>query len=255
VPTEVALFWLLLAGFLVADNLVLVPAGGDFLKFGRRGRLHYLPGLRLQARGRDLVLLNPLNPFDRIALTSRSGGRAQARAWRASRQQLRAGLAGANALGWLGCAYLGAWLLLAVLSWHLHFGVVLATLGLCHLLAWALGLALLLRHRLAWRLSGSQAFSLAAEALFVPAYTLNLGKRVWYRQRLDLPALTLGLWRLKRMPETPDKALYAQQLAERLDGWALDHDTDNPAAQPAWPRTWLMEARACLKASTPSAGS
>lgn len=254
-PTEVALFWLLLAGFLVADNLVLVPAGGDCLQFGRSGRLHYRPGLRLQARGRDLVLLNPLNPFDRIAITQRIGGPAAGAAWRTSRLQLRAGLPGANALSWLGCAYLAAWCVLAVASWHLHFGAVLAALGVCHLLAWAFAVTQLLRHRLALQLSGAQAFGLAAEALFVPAYTLNLGKRVWYRQRLDLPALTLGLWRLKRMAETPDKALYTHQLAERLEAWALDHALDGPEAPASRSHTWLQEARACLTTSTRSAGS
>lgn len=253
-PSEVALFWLLLAGFLVADNLVLVPAGGDYLKFGRAGRLHYLPGQRLQARGRDLVLLNPLNPFDRIALTQRVAGPATAPKWRAARQQLHAGLPGANALAWLGVAYLLALMALLLLSFQLHFGVVLAALGLWHLLAWGCGLSLLLRHRRALRLAGGQVFTLAAEALFVPAYTLNLGKRVWFKHRLDLPALSLGLWQLKRMPETSAKALYAHQLNERLDDWALDLDIDQLQAQPAWQRPWLKEARACLMASTPPAG-
>ena len=148
-----------------------------------------------------------------------------------------------------------ALLALLVLSFQLHFGVVLAALGLWHLLAWGCGLTLLLRHRAALRLSGGQVFTLAAEALFVPAYTLNLGKRVWFRHRLDLPALTLGLWCLKRMPEAPAKALYAHQLAERLDDWALDLDNDPAHAQPSWQRPWLKEARACLTASTPRAGS
>jgi hypothetical protein len=257
VPSEVALFWLLLAGFLVADNLVLVPAGGDYLKFSRDGRLHYLPGLRLQARGRDLVLLNPLSPFDRIALTRRIAGRATAGAWRASHRKVQASLPGANGLSWLGVAYLLVLLGLLVLSFQLHFGVVLAALGLWHLLAWVCGLTLLLTHRSALGLAGGQVFTLAVEALFVPAYTLNLGKRVWFRHRLDLPALTVGLRWLKRMPETPAKALYAHQLAERLDDWALDLDLDNnnSTAQPAWQRPWLKEARACLTASTPLAGS
>lgn len=36
-PHEIALFWLVVAGFLLADNLVFVPAGCELLRFGRRG--------------------------------------------------------------------------------------------------------------------------------------------------------------------------------------------------------------------------
>lgn len=38
---EVALFWTIAAGFLIFDNFLLIPVGGDYLRFRRNGKLHY----------------------------------------------------------------------------------------------------------------------------------------------------------------------------------------------------------------------
>jgi len=70
---------------------------------------------------------------------------------------------------------------------------VLAT----HILAWALALAMLLLPRPSLELSGGRT----AEALFVPAYTIKLRKRVWFRRTLDLPALAVGLRELRRVED------------------------------------------------------
>lgn len=250
---EVALFWAVLAGFLFADNLVLVPRGGDFLRFGRRGWLRYQPGVRFQARGRDLVLLNCFDPFDRIALTSRSAGASSAHELHGGLRRLRRALPALNIASWIGCGYLVALLPLVVLSTQWHFASVLAALVAVHLLAWGALLALLIGARARLQLGSYACFVLVAEALFVPAYTINAGKRIWYRQQLDLPALTLGLRALKRMPDDDGaKALYAHRLQTRLDELAIDLaiDEERIALQP-----WFEEARRCLKASAPSAGS
>jgi hypothetical protein len=74
VQTEILLFWVVTAGFLIADNLVLLPAGRDYLRFGMRGRLVYSAATRLEARGRELVMLNPLDLFHRAAVTTRGLG-------------------------------------------------------------------------------------------------------------------------------------------------------------------------------------
>jgi hypothetical protein len=253
VGNEVALFWAVLAGFLFADNLVLVPRGGDFLRFRRRGRPRYEPGVRFQARGRDLVLLNPFDPFDRIALTARSAGPSSARELHAALRRLRRALPALNAASWIGGGYLVAVLALVVLSWQWHFAPVLAALAAVHLLAWAALLVLLIRARARLQLDAYACFVLAAEALFVPAYTINAGKRIWYRQQLELPALALGLRALKRMPDDDAaKALYAHRLHTRLDELAIDLGLDEGGAalQP-----WFEEARRCLKTSAPPAGS
>jgi uncharacterized membrane protein YhaH (DUF805 family) len=262
VPNEIVLFWVVAAGFLIADNLVLLPPGGDFLRFGRAGRLVYVPAARLEARGCDLVLLNPLNLFHRAALTTRSLGPVDRQGFRASRRQLLTALPSMNLFSCIGYAYLGAAAVVASLSFAVHFGSVLASFLAVHLVFWAVTAGLLVRRRRALSLSGYQAFVFVVEGMLVPAYTINLGKRLWAKQRLDLPALTLGLRQAKRMPKDPDRELYLQQLRERLnvlesqlpdeanDGApaarAAPHKGEPLPARPVSQRDLVQEAKACL---------
>lgn len=254
---EIVLFWLVLAGLLAVDNCALVPQGGDHLRFGRRGVLGYDPGTRLQARQRDLVLLNPLNPFDRIVFTQSCIGSPLPAQWRAGRQLVQRGLRAANGLSWLGVAYLAVLAALALASLRIHFAAVLALLALAHLGVWLAALWLLLRHRRALQLGGGRVFSLALEALLVPGYLINLGKRVWYRHRIEVPGLALGLRQLARMSAGDEQEFYRHRLRQRLDEVAMalgleaaDDEADAPGGQ-----AWLREARRCLTTSTAPAGS
>jgi len=283
---EIALFWLVLAGLLFFDNLVLVPAGGDHLRFGRKGRLRYDPRSRLEARHRDLILLNPLNPFDRIALTRRCIGKLTPVQWRSSVRLVKDSLGAANRLSMLGSIYLLMLGLLAVASMKLYFGSVLLALSAAHLSTWLLALWVLVRDRKALQLSTSRASALAVEAMLVPGYLVNLGKRVWLKHELDIPGLTLGLRQLKRMSPCEDQELYHLRLTQRLDEVALAMDlaedpgrtkttegagtsTEEGSAQEVRAgqgaeaasfchltlREWLQDARQCLTTSAPAAGS
>lgn len=257
---EIALFWLVLAGFLLADNLVLVPKGGDYLRFGMKGRLRYDPAIRLEALRRDLVLLNPLNPFDRIALTPRVAGELNAGQLRTARRLVRSSLAPLNRLSWMGTFYLAGLVVLLAFSWSMHFSLILTALAALHLSAWLIGSLIAALHRDGLHLSGARVASLIVEGLFVPAYTLNLGKRAWYKQRLDLPAMSFGLRALKRMPDDADRELYAFRMGKRLDALAQEWESageraGDPAPLPEKLGPWVREARACLTASAPSTGS
>ena len=261
-PNEIVLFWVVAVGFLIADNLVLLPAGGDFLRFGRSGRLVYVPAPRLEARGRDLVLLNPLNLFHRAAVTTHALGRVSSADFRAARRRLLRALPSLNLFSCIGYAYLGAAAVLAGLSSAVHFGSVLGGFLAVHLLFWAVTAWLLARRRQAMSLSAYQAFVFIVEGLFVPAYTINLGKRLWARQRLELPAMTLGLRQAKRMANDADRELYRQQMRERLnllesslpeeanadaaDGLMASHEATALPAKPGSQRRLVREARACL---------
>lgn len=254
------MFWAVLAGFLVVDNLVLVPAGCDHLRHGRRARLRYEPAARMQALGRDLVALNPLNPFDRIAITTRALGPITGAQLRRAHLDVRARLGRLNALAGVGLVYLLVLLMLMGLSAKLHFGVVLALLAGGHLVFWSIALWLLVRGRAALGLDAARVTVLAAEALFVPAYTINLGKRASYRHRLDLPALALGLRQVRGIAHEGERELYSVRLATRLDDLACDLDpTDVSGSVGAGPvgalGHWVEQARQCLKASAPAAGS
>jgi hypothetical protein len=280
--TDVALFWAVLAGLLWFDNLVLVPRGGDCMKFDGTGRLWYEPSRRLQARGRDLVLLNPLNPFDRLVLTQRAVGPLAAAPWRSSQKQVRQSVGGLNRLSWLGSGYLVLLLALAVSSLYTYFGLVLALLACTHLLVWGMSLRVLVQHRAVIDLTRYQVFTLAIEALLVPGYLVNLAKRVGLKRTLDLPALSLGLRKARRMADDPARELYCLRLLGRLDEVAFDlglspgeqsvdahpatgaprddfHAFSPQAAAmppgPALPRpallAWMEDARKCLTTSVP----
>lgn len=246
---EIALFWAVLAGLLIVDNCVLVPPGGDGLKFGRSWHLRYDLGLRIEVLRRDLVVLNPLNTFDRILLTTRSLGSVSAATLRSSVMIVRAGQPGANLLSWLGSGYLAALILLAAASPQVYFGFVLAVLALVHLLAWGACLVVLLRHRVRLGLATGRVFSLALEALLVPGYLVNLGKRVWFKRTVDLPALTMGLRQWTRMRDESSRELHRLRLERRIDEIALSLELN------AQDRRWCEEARQCLKTSAPWDGS
>jgi hypothetical protein len=246
---EILLFWAVLCGLLLIDNGVLVPPGGDCLRFGRAGRLRYDAGVRIEVMRRDLLMLNPFNPFDRVVLTARSIGRLSVPEFRRSAQQVRRGQRGANGLSWLGSGYLAALVLLALASLEIYFGVVLAVVAGVHVAFWLASLAVLMRHRARLGLSGSRVASLAIEALLVPGYLVNLGKRVWYRRSFDLPAVTLGLHQLQRVQGEASQELQRLKLGRRLDEIAQSTELDAAAQQ------WFVEARQCLTTSVPPVGS
>jgi hypothetical protein len=283
---EILLFWSVLAGLLCIDNLVLVPSGGDYLRFNRSGHLRYDPSSRLQARHRDLILLNPLNPFDRFALTTCVIGNLEPRMLRAANRQLQNTLHKTNYLSWIGSGYLLVLVALAAASIWFYFGDILLALLIAHLLTWVAAVLILVKSRETLGLTRFRVFSLALEASFVPGYLVNIGKRVWYRRALDIPALSLGLRRLQRMPVDSDRELYAIQLSRRLDEVGLDlnidddslvnqnaddpmetdgpvsgnHDNQTTTASTSYVETqrgalrnWLKEARVCLAATSAQA--
>ncbi len=250
---EIALFWLVVAGFLVADNLVFVPAGCDLLRFGRRGRIWYDAGTRLSAARREVVLLNPLNLFDRALITTRCFGDVEPQQWRQGRSLVRAVLSPLNGLSLLGYAYLLLTVCLAVLSFHLPFAPVLLAFAALHALMWVLNVAALIGLRRRLRLSGYETFVLCAEAGFVPAYLMNMGKRVLHKKRVDIPSLGLGLRALKRTSDEGEREWQAMRLKERLQwlGMTHGHERDETAGPASGglsaTQHWIMKVEACLK--------
>lgn len=263
-PSDIVLFWLVAAGFLIADNLVLLPAGCDYLRLQATGRFAYDASARLEARGRELVMLNPLNLFHRAAVTTCALGPVDRRSFLAERQRVARALPTLNLLSWLGYAYLAGTAALVSLSFTLYFGTVLALFLGLHLVFWAVMSAVLVARRQRLALGGAPAATLVIEALFVPAYTLNLGKRVWARRRVDLPALSLGIRQARRMRQEADRELMVHQLLQRLalieaslpDAEAATQpapaarpgSAPNPPLQPARLGDLVREAKTCLTA-------
>lgn len=262
---EIALFWAVVAGFLIADNFLLIPKGGDFLRVGRSGAFKYESCARLEARGRDFIFLNPLNLFDRAAITSSCIGQINAPQFRRARRKVRSALPRLNVFAWVGYVYLVVVVILAATSFLVGFELVLYAFIACHAVFWFLTTSMLLAWRHNLTLSDYQVFVYAAEALFVPAYNINMGKRLWYKHMFDLPALALGLRQLKSIKDEASRELYIYEMGKRLDDLVADleieglgskasvdecsknsNTVDGKAEAAHAALKWLKEARTCL---------
>lgn len=211
------------------------------------------------------MFLNPLNLFDRAAITSSCIGQINAAQFRQARRKVRSALHRLNAFAWVGYAYLFAVIVLAAASFRVGFELVLFALIACHAVFWILTTSMLLAWRHDIALSGYQTFVYAAEALFVPAYNINMSKRLWFRHTLDLPALALGLRQLKSVKDESSRELYVYKLGKRLDDLEADLEIEGPEGevfvdkhsenaktmdgkgeQSRAALNWLKEARSCL---------
>lgn len=258
---EIALFWLTVAGFLIADNLILAPRGCDVLRLGRRGVPWYETGSRLSIRGREATLLNPLNLFDRALLTTVCLGDVQPSQWRGARQMLRQAMPVLNTLALVGYAYMVLTAVLAWLSFQGPFLPILIAFGLLHLLVWFGAAAVVVLRRRQLRLSGMALTTSLLEALFVPAYLMNLGKRLLYKRQVAVSSLGLALRSAKRVADPDDRAILGHRLRERMDTVTLMHGlafgddaapprpgNDPSPHQRARQERWVSEAKACLTA-------
>ncbi len=249
---DVALFWLVATGFLLVDNLVFIPAGRDFLYFGRSGTLRYVASRRQEACGREVVFSNPFNFFQRAAITGQILGPLDAKQYLTVRRKIRAALPILNSLSWLGYGYLGTVAMLFAASFYFTFGFVLSAFLFAHACFWFASSLIVgcSRHKLS--VDGYRAAQLMAEALFVPAYCMNMGKRVWYKQELGLPALSFGLRQFTKLVSEDDSELYGYELGQRLTGLEMHFGLGEAISAGdgnGSDRTndCLERARACLK--------
>lgn len=270
-PNETALFWLVVAAFLFFDNLIIVPQGCELLRFGRRGLLRYDASSRLSATGREMVLLNPLNLFDRGLVTTKCFGDVEPRKWRQGLELVNAALPTLNGFSTMGYFYLVLVVFLAALSFRIGFTPALIGFVGLHFLVWVAAVAWLIVRRRQLLLSGLGVLGAAAEALFVPAYLMNLGKRLVYKKRVGISALGLGLRQLKRTVTEDDRVDLTWKLSSRLELLEMTqgHEVDEGSPGSSNPmdtragdlgatsaemlahlsatQQWIMEAKACLK--------
>lgn len=269
-PSETTLFWLVVAAFLFFDNLIIVPHGCDLLRFGRRGVLRYDASRRLTAAGKELVLLNPLNLFDRGLITTRCFGDVEPRQWKRARSMVGSALPTLNGFSALGCVYLVLVVCLAALSFWSGFTPALIGFVVLHLVVWLVAVAALVLRRHQLKLSGSGVLGAAAEALFVPAYLMNLGKRLTHKKRVAISALGLGLRELKRVVDGDDREELTRKLSNRMEMLEMTqgHESDEASTNDVGPwdtragelgaassaelnhlsatQQWILEVKACL---------
>jgi hypothetical protein len=270
--SETAIFWLVVAAFLFFDNLIIVPNGCDLLRLGRDGVLRYEASSRLTAGGREVVLLNPLNLFDRALVTTTCFGNVDRLKWRDVRAPITAALPILNIFCAIGYLYLVLVVFLPIVSFWSGFTLALIGFVTLHLVTWLVAAAVFIFGRHQLQLRASEALGSAAEALFVPGYLINLGKRLLYKKRVDVSSLGIGLRDLKRFKDCDDREELALKLLRRLEeleitfGHEVDEDCLGRAAAPMsvepgnfvpkseagrpmlnGTQQWIQEVRICLK--------
>jgi hypothetical protein len=214
---EALLFWLLLFGFLVADNLVLIKPGQDVLRMDAKGLLSFHPDLRIDVARQEMLCLNPVNLLDRRVF---SGSPASVLNWATYRLDCRKSRQIAQALRplvFLGYSYLSVLLVAAVMSYKLGFELIVLPLLGMHVLTWCASSVVVIRlpkelQLDAWRLAG-----LALECLLVPAYLVNLNRILLRQHTVAIGSLELGLRAQRKCKDAGAAELMAYQLMNRVD--------------------------------------
>jgi len=221
---ETLLFWATLSAFLVFDNLISVARGKDCLSVSRRGKPCYKSRQRNTFAGRDVFILNPINLFDRVIYVERVTQKEVPLSYRSELRSIESLAIDLNLFAYLGYLY---FLYLGVncyLSFVLGFEAVVLNLIVGHLLFWTCSVVfviLLLRKQ---NLPKGGVVSALFEALFVPAYLVNLNKKILRLRHSELCALRIHIRRLKTS-SLEDADLIRYELLKQTNA-ALDDEVD-----------------------------
>jgi hypothetical protein len=221
---ETLLFWVILLGFLVFDNLVVVAKGKDFLSISRYGRPYYKYRQRNSFAGRDVVFLNPINLFDRVISTERVTLHEETHRYKRELRSIESLTRGLNSFAYLGYLYLLFLTSNCYLSFLFGFESVVVILLVGHALIWMLAVSFVLLLLKAQELPKGKVISLLVEALFVPAYLVNLNKKILQLKESRICAIRLHIRALKRVA-VEDAELIRYELINQTNA-ALDEESD-----------------------------
>lgn len=221
---ETLLFWVILLGFLVFDNLVVIAKGKDFLSISRHGRPYYKHRQRNSFTGRDVVFLNPINLFDRVISVERVTLNEEKHRYKRELRSIEFLARGLNSLAFLGYLYLLFLVVNCYLSFVFGFEAVVVNLLVGHAFIWMLAAFFVLLHIRAQELPKGKVISLLVEALFVPAYLVNLNKKILLLKDSKICAIRLHIRALKRVAKD-DAELIRYELTNQTNA-ALDEESD-----------------------------
>lgn len=223
---EVLFFWLILSAFLVFDNLVVIARGSDSLSISRHGKSYYKSRQRNTFAGRDILFLNPLNLFDRVIFVERVTLKEDPYLYKKELRSIEFLAKELNPFAYLGFVY---FLYLGVncyISFLFGFETVVLNLLVGHLSVWLCSVVLVLllfRHQ---ALPKGGVISVLFEAFFVPAYLVNLNKKILRLKHSQICALRLHIRKLKRAP-MDDVELIRYELLNQTT--AALNDEDDPS--------------------------
>ena len=222
---ETLLFWVILAAFLVFDNLLAVAKGKDCLSISWRGKPYYKSRQRNNFAGRDVVFLNPINLFDRIVISERVTLEEDVRQYKKELRSIESLSTDLNPFAYLGYIYFTYLGFNCYLSFLFGFESVVLNLIVGHLLAWICSVLLVLLLFRSQDLPKGGVISALFEALFVPAYLINLNKKILRLRQSKLSALRLHIRSLKRASDL-DVELVRYELLYQTN-MALDDEVDD----------------------------
>lgn len=221
---ETLLFWVTLLAFLLFDNLIVVAKGKDCLSISRRGRPYYKSRQRNSFAGRDVVFLNPINLFDRFISTERVTLGEDAHQYKRELRSIESLARDLNSFAYLGYLYLLYLVTNCYLSFVFGFEAVVINLLVGHALIWICAVVFVLLLFRGQELPKGKVISVLVEAFFVPAYLVNLNKKLLHLRESNICAIRLHIRALKRVAED-DAELIRYELLNQTNA-ALDDESD-----------------------------
>ena len=195
---ETLLFWIVLFGFLVFDNFILVQHGKDFVSINKNGRLIYKSRTRTLLMGRDVLVLNPFNLFDRVVCTSKLKLVEKSDLYKAEVTSLRNFIRSLKIFVHVGWMYIGCLIVCCYLSFSVNFEFVVVPLLICHFTAWMITSIALCLWNKNKTITTIKLATQILENLLVPAYIVNLNRKLIHHLSLDISSIHFYVRNLKR---------------------------------------------------------
>ena len=221
---ETLLFWVILIAFLVFDNLIIVSPGKDLLSISRKGKPFYKSRQRNTFARRDVLFLNPLNLFDRVIIVEMVTLKEDPHRYKKGLRAIQSLAIDLNSFAYLGYLYLIYLAVNCYLSFLFGFETVVLNLIFGHLSVWICSVVFVLLLFRYQKLPKGGVVSALFEALFVPAYLVNLNKKILRLKHSEISSLRLHLRSLKRAALS-DADLIRHELMNQTNV-ALDDEAD-----------------------------
>lgn len=221
---ETLLFWVTLSAFLVFDNLLAVARSNDCLSISRQGKPYFKSRQRNSFAGRDVVFLNPFNLLDRVIITERVTPKEDVRQYKKELRSIESLAKDLNPFVYLGYVYFAYLGFNCYLSFLFGFEFVVLNLIVGHLSVWCFSVLLVLLLFRSQNLPKGGVTSVLFESLFVPAYLVNLNKKLLRLKHSEICALRLHIRGLKRASDD-DVELVRYELLNQTTT-ALDSEID-----------------------------
>jgi hypothetical protein len=195
---ETLLFWIVLFGFLFLDNFVIVQHGKDSVSINKIGRLIYKSRTRTFLMGRDVLILNPFNLFDRVVCTNKFKLIENRNQYKSEITSLRTYIRSLTTFVVVGWAYMFCLVTCCYFSFSINFEFVVIPLIVCHLTAWLITSSALYFWNKNKTLTTAKLITQIVENLFVPAYIVNLNRKLMAHISMDISSIHFYVRNLKR---------------------------------------------------------